>query len=184
MKQDEPFDPSVKSKNTPPGLIFRCANRADCNAISDLMIERNPSINPSQLIANTNREIDRLESDNNYKLYVAELNKEVVGFCRFYHSSGLPAHIKMYPSPEEWYGMGIMVSSKFRRQKIAEFLSLGRVNILKKMGVKEFYSIVDSNNLTSMKMHKKFGYKEISKADGFLHLKFEEGYGRLFLLAI
>lgn len=184
MKIDQPFNPSSKSSNTPKGLTFRLATRKDCSAITNLMAERNPSFDISQLLSNTNRELDRLESDANYKLCVAELNNEVVGFCRFYHSSGLPSHKNIYPSPEGWYGMGIMVDSKFRRQNIARFISLSRIDVLKKMGVKEFYSIVDSNNLTSMKMHQEFGYLEISRAEGFLHLKFNEGKGILFKLNI
>lgn len=184
MKIDEPFNPSSKSTKTPSGLSFRLAIRMDCSAISNLMAERNPSIDLSQILSNTNHELDRLESDSNYKLYVAELNNEVVGFCRFYHTSGMPTHKKIYPSPEGWYGMGIMVNSKFRRQNIARFISLNRMSVLKKMGVEELYSIVDSNNLTSMRMHQEFGYLEVSRAEGFLHLKFNEGLGTLFKLSI
>lgn len=184
MKINEPFNPSLKSTGIPLGLSFRLADPKDCHAISHLMAERNPSVNISQILSNTNRELDRLEKDSNYKLCVAELNNAVVGFCRFYHSSGMPEHKKIYPSPEGWYGMGIMVDSKFRRQNIARFISLSRVEVLKKMGVKEIFSIVDSNNLTSMRMHQEFGYIEISRAEGFLHLKFDEGTGSLFKLTI
>ncbi len=102
----------------------------------------------------------------------------------FFHSSGMPVQKKIYQSPEGWYGMGIMVSPKFRRQNIARFISLSRIDVLKKMGVKELYSIVDSNNLTSMKMHQEFGFVEVARADGFLHLKFDQGTGVLFKLTI
>ncbi len=184
MKRDEPFNPLSKSADTPLGLKFRLAERKDCSAVSKLMSERNPTIEASQILSNINRELDRVETDSNYKLYVAELKNEVIGFCRFYHSSGMPAQKKIYPSPEGWYGMGIMVDSKFRRQNIAHFISLSRIEVLKKMDVREFYSIVDSNNLTSMRMHQEFGYIEISRAEGFLHLKFNEATGVLFKLII
>lgn len=78
--------------------------------------------------------------------------------------------------------MGIMVDSKFRRQSIAQFLSASRIEVLKKMNVHDLYSIVDTNNLTSMKMHESFGYIEIARANGFLHLKFDPGTGCLFKL--
>ncbi len=91
VKRDEPFNPSLKSTVTPNGISFRLANRDDCNAITNLMIERNPAHVTSQLYLNTKRELDRLETDSNYKLYVAELHNEVVGFCRFFHSAGMPA---------------------------------------------------------------------------------------------
>lgn len=184
MKKDEPFNPSSKSIDIPNGISFRLANRDDCNAITNLMAERNPAHAVSQLLSNTKRELDRLETDSNYKLYVAELHNEIVGFCRFFHSSGMPVQKKIYQSPEGWYGMGIMVRPKFRRQNIARFISLSRIDVLKKMGVKELYSIVDSNNLTSMKMHQEFGFVEVARADGFLHLKFDQGTGVLFKLTI
>lgn len=184
VKKDEPFNPTSKSTDIPIGLSFRLATRDDCEAITALMVERNPTHDISKILSNTNRELDRLETDTKYKLYVAELQNEVIGFCRFFHSSGMSAQKKTYQSPEGWYGMGIMVNSKFRRQNIARFISLCRIDVLKKMGVKEFYSIVDSNNLTSMRMHQEFGYIEVSRAEGFLHLKFNEGTGVLFKLTI
>lgn len=184
MKRDEPFDPLIKSASYPEGLIFRLVNRQDCKSISHLMAERNPSQSFTEIEASANREIDRVETGSGYKLYVAELNNEVVGLCRFYHSDGLPLGKKIYPSPEGWYGMGILVSPKFRRQSIANFLSSKRVEVLKSLDVKEFYSIVDTSNLTSMKMHKSFGYVEVQRAPGFLHIGFNGGIGCLFRLSI
>lgn len=184
MKQDEPFDTSITSANVPEGLIFRLARRDDCEGISLLMAERNPSQSFSEIEASTTREIDRVELNGDYKLYVAELDNEVIGLCRFYHSDGLPLSKKIHPSPEGWYGMGILVSAKFRRQNIANFLSTKRVEILKNLGAREFYSIVDANNLTSMKMHEKFGYNEIQRADGFLHISFNGSIGCLFKLSL
>jgi L-amino acid N-acyltransferase YncA len=182
IKKDEPFDPSIKSRTAPQGQIFILAKRQDCYAISVLMAERNPNQSFPDIEASTHREIDRVEAGLSYKLYVAELGSEVVGFCRFYHSEGLPTSKKIYPSPEGWYGMGIYVSSKFRRQNIGHFLSSKRVEILKNLGVKEFYSIVDTSNLTSMKMHQNFGYVEVTRAPGFLHMNFNGEMGCLFKL--
>lgn len=184
MKRNEPFNPSIKSESSPIGLIFRLATRRDCNSINILMAERNPSVSFSNIEAGTNREIDRVESDDGYKLYVAELNNEVIGFCRFYHSESIPADRKIYPSPEGWYGMGMLVSPNFRRRNIAHFLTLKRIEILINMGVREFYSIVDSNNLTSMKMHQNFGYVEVGRASGFLDISFNGGATCLFRLLI
>jgi ribosomal protein S18 acetylase RimI-like enzyme len=184
MKRDEPFDSSIKSRTVPDGLVFRLAHRRDCDSINALTAERNPSQNIADIAAGTNREMDRIEAGESYKLYVAELKGEVVGFCRFAHSDGLPANKKIYPAPEGWYGLGILVAPKFRRQNIANFLSSKRTEILKDLRAKEFYSVVDSSNQTSMKMHQNFGYVEIGRAPGFLHIGFNGGIGCLFKLSI
>ena len=182
MKRDEPFDPSIKSKKFPEGLIFRIANRQDCDSINILTYERNPFQSMKEIEDGTTREIERMESGASYKLYVAELNKEIIGFCRFANSDGLPASKKIYSGPEGWYGLGILVSPKYRRQNIAKFLTLKRNEVLKNLGVKEFYSVVDAKNLTSLKMHKEFGYIEIARAPGFLHIGFNDGVGCLLKL--
>lgn len=184
MKKDEPFNPAIKSVELPERVLFRVVEQGDVNAITNLMAERNPNLDEFLLLSKTQSEIDKARTSSNFKIYVAELNDEVVGFCRFLHSSSLPTQKKAYQGPEGWYGMGIMVSSKYRRRNIARFISSSRVNVLKNLGVREFYSIVDSNNLTSMKMHHEFGYVEVARANGFLHLKFNDSAGVLFKLNI
>ncbi len=184
MKRDEPFDPSIKSSLPPEGLKFRLASQADCDAIAALMAERNPNRELFEVIKGTERELSRVSPDSDYKLYVAELNGEVLGFCRFWHSSGLPAARKTFPAPEGWYAMGIMVHSKSRRKGIARFLSVNRVDALRELKIGEIYSIVDAKNLTSLRMHQDFGFEEIARAPGFLHIKFEAGTGSLFRLTI
>jgi hypothetical protein len=44
------------------------------------------------------------------------------------------------------------------------------------------YSTVEATNLASVKMHQEFGYTEVERAPGFLHVKFEGGTGILFKL--
>lgn len=184
MKIDEPFNSSIKSATLPTGILFRMANRQDSDSINTMTAERNPSQNFADIVIGTERELDRMEKMDHYKLYVAELDDKVIGFCRFAHSHGLPANKKVFPAPEGWYGLGILVSPHFRRRKVAEFLSTQRVAVLKELGATELYSVVDSTNLTSMKMHQKFGFIEISRAHGFLHIGFNGGIGCLFKLSI
>lgn len=80
--------------------------------------------------------------------------------------------------------MGILVSSKWRRNNIATFLSLERVKLMKIWNANYLYSIVDSNNRTSINMHEKFGFKKIDQAHGFLHLDFKDQIAFLFELKI
>lgn len=183
MKRDEPFDPTTRSTNPPENLKFRLAVISDRETISKLMAERNPDRAISEVLKTTDRELQIVATDEKYRLYVADLDGVVLGFCRFYHSSGLPQSKKTYPAPEGWYGMGILVDSHMRRRGIAKFLSLNRLKILKEIGVKEIYSVVDAQNLTSIRMHLKFGFEQIATAPGFLHIGFEGSSGILFRMA-
>lgn len=184
MRNDEPYKPDIKSGIASQDLKYRPACKDDSQAISELMADRNPQIPITKVHETTDRELQTLEIDPDYRLYVAELDGQVVGFCRYYHSRGLPHSKKIYPAPEGWYGMGILVNSKWRRNGIARFLSLNRQKNLKADGVSEIYSIVDESNLTSVRMHHEFGYQEIDRAPGFLHVKLESGKGILFRLLI
>ncbi|MEK7355471.1 MAG: GNAT family N-acetyltransferase, partial [Bdellovibrionota bacterium] len=95
-------------------------------------------------------------------------------------SAGLPEAKKRFPAPEGWYAMGILIDARFRRSGIARFLSDSRIETLKELGAKEYYSIVDRKNQTSIHMHRRFGFEEIEKGPGFLHIEFESGSGILF----
>jgi ribosomal protein S18 acetylase RimI-like enzyme len=180
MKRDEPFNPNVKSIAPPANLIFRLAERKDREAISGLMAQRNPDKELSEIYKTTDRELESVERDPKYRLYVGDLNGIVVGLSRFYHSSGLPESKKVYPSPEGWYAMGTIVSPDLRRQGIARFLFENRFEVLRERGVSQLYSFVDSSNLTSLNMHRSFGFEEVTSAQGFLNIKFESGSGILF----
>lgn len=179
-KTNEPFKPDLKSKKPPPNLIFRLVKRSDRNAIVDLTSLRNPNQLLADIQKKTDQEILNVETDSNYLLYVTEHDGQVIGFCRFYNCTALPETKRIYPAPDGWYGMGIMVAPEMRRHSIARFMSINRFNILREKGVSEIYSIVDANNLTSQRMHEKFGYEKVSEAEGFLHVKLESGRGYLY----
>ena len=173
MKINEPFNTDIKSDVLPRNVKFELAKNEHVDAIVSLMHERNPNDSLDEIRSKTINEIKLNNEDPSYWLYLASIDEEIIGLCRFYHSSGLPSHKKIFPSPEGWYGMGIMVASKWRRKNIAKFLFNKRVKRLKELGATKFYSIVDPENLTSIKMHDEFGFKKIEKAQGFFHLDFK-----------
>jgi RimJ/RimL family protein N-acetyltransferase len=180
MKRNEIYDPLKKSATHPTNLQFKLAGVENRVAITALMAERNPTISEAELMRKTDREIELNSIDPQYRLFVAELDGQVLGICRHFHSDRLADKKIIFPAPSGWYGMGILVSPAFRRQSIARFLCQNRFACLAKQGVKLFYSIVDSENLASIKMHEEFGYIEIQRAQGFLHVKLEGGEGILY----
>lgn len=183
MKQNEPFNPSVSSSTAPKGLIFRLATSLDRTSIAKLMSERNPTTDPNEIMAGTDKEISLNSFESSYRIFVAELNGCVVGLCRYYHSDGLPTDKIIYPSPAGWYAMGILVDSEFRRQGIARFLFHNRMKYMHAHGITSMYSLVDCENLTSKRMHESFGFEELERAPGFLHIRFESGQGILYRIS-
>ncbi len=180
MKVDEPFDSSRKSIEPPEGLEFKIAALEHVRELVEIMRERNPEISYETMDKKIRREINLNENDPFYWLYVSILDGKVVALCRFFHSTGIPSEKKKYPSPEGWYGMGTLVAKGYRRQGIARFIFGERIKILKGLKADRLFSIVDRNNLASMRMHQKFGFREIALGKGFLHLSFEETEGVLF----
>ncbi len=174
MKIDEIYSPETKSLSLPAGIQFMLAKEVHSLSINEMMLERNPHVDKEQIQLKTKRELEFNLNDPFYWLYVASINDQVVGLCRFFHSQGMPANKKKHPAPEGWYGMGILVHKDWRRQNIARFLTEQRIEKLKELKADHLYSVVDNNNLTSKRMHEEFGFKRIDQAKGFLHLEFEE----------
>lgn len=180
LRIDEPFRPDIQSINISEQLSFRFANDSDRDAIIDLTVQRHPDRPMTDIIAKTEKELLTLKTDSNYLLYIAELESKAIAYTRFFDSEGLPREKKIYPAPEGWYAMGILVDGKFRRHGVAKFLAHNREAVLRQRGATEIYSLVDNVNLTSLRMHETFGFKKIAEAEGFLHIKFDSGGGAIF----
>jgi ribosomal protein S18 acetylase RimI-like enzyme len=179
-KANEPFNPEIKSEVASEKLLFRLAKNSDADVIARLMHIRNPFAEYLDLLKNTNKEIAYNSTDELYRVFVAELDGRVVGFCRYYHSKGIKSK-KVYPAPEGFYCMGIIVDPNVRRKSIARFLSEKRFEWLSAEGIEEVYSCVAGDNPTSLTMHEKFGFERVKRVPGVHHIPFDCGYGYLFL---
>lgn len=184
MKIDEPFNPDIKSSAPPENIFFKLADRAHIRSINLLMSARNPLDKMEDIDKKTHKEISLNMTDPEYRLFVALLDNEVVGLCRLYNSRKLAPEKLKFEAPEGWYAMGTLVSSQYRRKGIAKFLSEERRKFLKSINVSTLYSMVDVENKTSLKMHQEFGFEEVARAKGFLHLDFPNSSAILFKLKI
>jgi RimJ/RimL family protein N-acetyltransferase len=180
MKIDEPFNPDIKSISLQDNIHFELAEEKHVDSICKMMAERNPLEKIEEIKKKTEREISLNKNDPEYRLFVAVIEDEVVGLCRFYHSRGLPKEKIKFASPDGWYAMGTLVSEQHRRKSIAKFLFQERLKILKSFNASALYSIVDITNKTSIRMHQEFGFIEESRAKGFLHLDFQNSEAILF----
>lgn len=184
MKRDEPYNPHIKSPEPPQELSFRLAGIQDRDAVTQLMAERNPDQEIPAVMNKTDREIALNASDPDYRLFVAELNGRVAGLCRYFHSAGLPKEKLLFAAPHGWYCMGIVVDKGMRRRGVARFLFQNRLKSLKEKGANLIYSMVDSENLASIRMHQEFGFEELERATGFLHIRFDGSVGILYRMFI
>lgn len=178
-KVNEPYSSTVKSKPIPEGIIFRLAETKDINEIAELMYLRNPTMCFDKILETTKREVSFNQTPERYRIFVADLNSEVVGLCRYYHSDGIKKN-KPFDAPRGYWCMGILVKPDMRRRNIAHFLSDNRFEWMKNEGIKITYSGVAGDNPASLKMHEVFGYKKVREGSGFHHISFDCGYGVLF----
>lgn len=184
MKKDTIFNPDVCSSGMPAGLVFRVAEERDLEGVVSLMYERNPTQDRTAIVRQTEREIALNVSDPKYWLFVADLDGQVVGFARCYHSTGLPPGKARFPSPEGWYWMGLMVDSSLRRRSVGRFLYENLTRDLKGRGAYEVYSMVDVENAASVRMHERFGFEEVERGHGFLNIDFAGSSGILYRRAL
>lgn len=184
MNINEPYQPHLKSIDISMNLTFALARISDLEKMVDIMLERTPSVKREKLVARTKREIEHFSDGRDYGLFTAKLKNEVIGFCRYYHSSSIPAEKVIFSSPVGFYAMGINILTKFRRKGVAKFLAYNREEWLKKRGAEYFYSCVALDNLSSQRMHESFGFKQIGIVPGALTVKFDAGEGILYKKSI
>lgn len=184
MQINENFNPALRSNNSPSGLNFRLAELKDVDALTNLTLIRNPTYDPISVRRTAENEVANNFSKPRYRIFVADLAERVLGFCRFYHSGDIDPEKILFPAPAGWYCMGTIVLPEMRRQGIARFLSANRIRELKALGARQVYSGVAADNLTSIAMHKSFGFQCVENIPGFLQIKFDCGDGLLFKLSL
>ncbi len=177
MKYTE-FHPEIKSEKLSDLISVRPAVMKDVNQIVGIDLEREGC---GSVEATTLRFGKEIKAPNeNLLLLVAVKNTEILGFCRTFHSSLIEESRMQYSSPVGFYNMGITVKTEYRRQNIGKLLSKIRLEWLRKKNVTRVYSGVSSLNKASLWFHKKLGFYEIKEVEGFLHVKFDCGKGKLF----
>lgn len=180
MQINEPFTPTFKGTNISSELYLIKADVKYLEGYVNLTLTRNPEMDREELLIKSRKEIEIYNTGVDYGLYFALKDDQIVGICRFFTSQATPKEKVKYKHPSGMYCMGIIVHPDFRRKGIAAFLSNKRIDILKKLGLKEAFSIVATDNLTSIKMHEKFGFKEVERGPGFFTVHFDCGEGILF----
>jgi ribosomal protein S18 acetylase RimI-like enzyme len=166
------YEPNIIPRSPLKNVIYRSAQKNDSEEIAKITFQRENNSKKYDLnhyVEKSKKEINSLETNDKLYLFVAEYNKQIIGFGR----------IKYYNNPSRWFLMGVIVSPNFRRMGIGKNLTIERLKFIKKKSNEIFY-IVNAQNKVSIALHEKLGFKKIDEASTFLNVKFDGDKGFLF----
>lgn len=185
-RQDEynsytPFIGDYKSDPLSSEVKTRYATSEDVEEIAQIINDNNidPKLNHDYFLKRTMSELTYGGNRSGFHMIVAEVNSQIVGYSRSIYYSEMMIRNYRYPAPIGWYLMGVTILPEFRGQSIGALLTKKRLDHIKQLSSKVYY-VANADNKTSIKMHKKFGFKEIGRGEGFLKIRFNGGKGVLF----
>jgi GNAT superfamily N-acetyltransferase len=155
-------------------LVIRPAVAADCVGVAAIIRERD-SVPLTDARAHCQRDIagtDRL-------LLVASVGGELAGFSRAARWERPPRGAPENAAPAGWYLLGVVVRDRWRRHGIALELTRRRLEwISERAGEAYYFSNV--RNRSSIDLHEKLGFVEVTRDFAFPDASFAEGEGILF----
>lgn len=113
-------------------------------------------------------------------LVVAESADEVIGYgrvLRFVPESGAAADI----APAGYYLMGMVVHPDHRRRGVGASLTQARLDWISRHADAAWY-FANARNTTSIALHERFGFEEITRSFVYPRVDFDRGEGILFRL--
>ena len=163
-------------------MIFetRLAIDQDIQRIAEITEEHEPKGVDSYIKAFQDQISQNKEEDSYAFIFSTLFEDEVVGHGKLFKYSSGDMEVD-FESPEGWYLNGIIVDPAFRRKGVAKELLKYREDFISQIDEKtNLHSIVSAENEPSIKYHETLGFKEHSRAPGFLKIKLNCGEGILF----
>lgn len=118
------------------------------------------------------RTLEDLKYSSARMVCVAEREGKIIGYGRakLFKGNHYP-----HPGPMGWYLMGLIVQPNERRNGVGNALIDFRLNLISKISPSVFYC-TNTMNTSSIELHKKFGFKEIDRGEGFLSVNFDREF--------
>lgn len=162
-------------------LSIRLSRPSDAEPIGRLIAEREGRSMTSGL-DEAEHEIARSQSAQEFMLCVAEADEKIIAFARCGWLDPRPAgepHAVPNAAPCGWYLLGIIVDPAFRRRGVGIELTRYRMRWLAKRA-REVYYFVNARNRTSIDLHEKLGFIELTREFTIPKVSFSGGAGILF----
>jgi GNAT superfamily N-acetyltransferase len=173
------FNHSRRNRGKKPGLsklIIREAGMDDAEMLTELRLSREKG-DFKQTLEKFEAEIKNLER-NERLLIVAEVAGKVIAFARANYFR-LPDNASYNMCPEGWYLTGVLVDSSYRSLGIGSALTSYRLAWIAERADKAYY-FSNARNRVSIRLHSKFGFKEVSRDFVYPDVEFRGGKGILF----
>jgi len=167
-----------KTRNTGPvEFNIRTVAPADLPALAEIRQARTGG-EVSTHLAGFAREMQMIWDAKQSYLHVADNTTEIIGYGRttyFTPSDKAPDNI----APEGWYLNGLVVKDKYRRQGVGTRLTQIRLDWISQRKPEAYY-VVNARNRVSIELHKKVGFREITRDFYYPGIIFEGGIGVLY----
>ena len=114
------------------------------------------------------------------RFFIGLINNEIVSYAKIFYYSKDKMKVD-FKSPDGWYTNGVFVKEEHRRKGFASSLLKARAKYAKDSSIDGIlFSIVATDNNSSIKYHQNLNFNEHSRATGFLNVQLRCGEGILF----
>lgn len=136
-------------------VVVRAATPDDAVVIAALDGERN-GVDPATIVDKVRAHLAAARDP----VLVAEVDGDAVGFGRLGWVEPGPAHRN---APRGWYLVGVIVRPDQRRRGVGHALVRARLALAAALGAAEVFSATSAQNLTSLALHERFGFTELTR---------------------
>lgn len=172
------YKPRTGARGGPDAdIAVRDATSTDVERLAAIALERSGGTLEERRNA-FGRELESLQRDERQRLLVAELEGRVAGYARlaeFRPGSDAPSNT----APAGWYLTGVVVAGACRRRGVATALTRARLGIVAGHAAVAYY-FANAQNLASIDLHARLGFRELTRDFVFPRVSFEGGEGILF----
>jgi ribosomal protein S18 acetylase RimI-like enzyme len=158
--------------------VIRAASVSDIDACVALALLAAPEREATDWRESLLRDIENSE----HQLVVAETGGEIIGYGRarlFEPEPDAPADT----APRGYYLTGVFVRPERRREGVGTALTQSRLDWIGQKAADAWF-FANARNATSIELHQRFGFEEITHSFSFPGLTFDGGDGILFRLRL